>query len=211
MHRCLVGVLLVLGCLAESIEGFSKNPSCMSHGWSKQCASLKRKSSAALHSSFFSSLENFFNGGNNDDDDDNLNNDEVAGTNRLVTIPVKSVKPGGLRLFLMFYLMGMQNTPDRNSWRADQPSSEDYVVDFFFHDQTALLSIHLNEDEVTIDRVGSSPSTVYLMQESVVIEGILNELDLCAFDDKVAVDDRLLVLKEPQDAIERARDSLAFA
>ena len=203
------GILLVLAfcCLAASSSGFISTP---------RGSLLRRKSEpsqvgirdTALSSSFFGNLGNFFNPKDSDDDDDN---DSAAGTNRLITIPVKEVKPGGLRLFLMFYLMGMQNTPDRNSWKADQPSTEEYQVDFFYHDRSALLSILLQEDKVTIDRIGSSPSNAYMMQESVIVEGILQELDLCAFDEKVPEEDRLLILKEPKDAIEKARDALAFS
>ena len=83
---------------------------------------------------------------------------------------VKSIKPGGLRLFLMFYLMGMQNTPDRMSWRANQPSSDDYVVEMFYHDASAMMTIELTEDEIRITRCGSLPSTAYLMQESVIVQ-----------------------------------------
>lgn len=145
------------------------------------------------------------------DGEQNRENDvEAAGFHRLVSIPVESLKPGALRLFLMFYLMGMQNTPDRKTWRANQPSSEDYIVDFYYHDQSGLLSIKLGNDEVTIDRLGTNPSNAYIMQESVIIEGLLNELNTCAFDESVAEPDRLLLLKEPRDAIEKARDALAF-
>jgi hypothetical protein len=163
-------------------------------------------------SSFFDSLESFFdpnkkdNQTNNDDEED----EEAAGTSRIVTIPVKSLKPGGLRLFLMFYLMGEQNTPDRNSWRAVQPTTDEYILDFLFHDQSALLCIHLKEEEIIIDRAGSQPSNGYTMQESLIVEGILNELESFAFDESVKEDDRLLLLQEPQDAIEKARDALAF-
>ena len=122
---------------------------------------------------------------------------------------VRAIKPGGLRLFLMFYCMGMQNTPDRNSWRADQPSREEYVIEMLYHDATGMLTIEFLDDKITINRTGSMPSTKYLMQESVIIEGILDELDLCAFDDKVAEDDRLLLTATP-DAIDIARSSLSF-
>lgn len=137
--------------------------------------------------------------------------DTAAGTYRLVTLPVHEIKPGGLRLFLMFYMMGMQNTPDRNSWKADQPSAEDYVVDMYFHDRSAVLSVELDQDArtVTIDRVGSAPSTQYLMQESVIVQGVLDELEECAKDEKIPVNDRLLILKE-DDSIEKAREALAF-
>lgn len=111
----------------------------------------------------------------------------------------------------MFYLLGLQNTPEPNAWKADQPSQDEYLIDFYFHDRTAMLSIELTEDEVTVDRIGSVPSTSYVMQESVVLEGILDELHQCAFDENIEEENRLLQLREPKDAIERARDALAFS
>ena len=122
---------------------------------------------------------------------------------------MKAIKPGGLRLFLMFYCMGEQNTPDRMSWRADQPSVEEYIVDMIFHDGTGRLTVELLEDEIRIDRTGSRPSTAYLMQESVVVQGMLDELHQCASDENVVEADRLLI-PEPADAIENAREELAF-
>lgn len=147
-----------------------------------------------------------------DDDDDDDDGYYYAGSTRLLSIPVESIKPGGLRLFLMFYLMGMQNTPAPGSWRADtQPSKEVYVLDMYYQDRTGALTLTLSEKQITIDRIGSTPSTSYLMQESVIINGILEELQECATQNDIAEKDRLLLLPEPQDAIEKARDSLAFS
>lgn len=163
---------------------------------------------------FFDAFRRYVDPSWNDDNKQDVEDEEddlAAGTLRLVTIPVQSVKPGGLRLFLMLYLMGMQNTPEKRSWLADQPSTDEYVVDFFYHDKTALLSLELTDKRITIDRVGSDPSTSYLMQESVIVEGLLNELDVCAFDESVPEPNRLLILQEPKDAIEKARDALAFS
>ena len=106
-------------------------------------------------------------------------------------------------------MMGMQNTPDRNSWRADQPSGEEYIVEMFYHDATGMLSVELLEDEIRITRCGSVPSTSYLMQESVIVQGVLDELHQCAFEESVPESDRLLI-PEPRDAIDLARDSLSF-
>jgi len=141
------------------------------------------------------------------EDDD----DEYAGATRLLTIPAKSIKPGGLRLLLMFYLMGMQNTPERHAWKADQPTRDEYVVDMYYHDRTAVLTVKLTEDEITIDRIGTAPSMSYLTQESVIVDGILDELQICVSQEDIKDDDRLLLLPEPQDAIEKARESLAFS
>lgn len=162
-------------------------------------------------SNIFDDIRNFFDdmSGNKDDHEDD--EDELAaGTSRVISIPVESIKPGGLRLFLMLYLMGMQNTPDPRSWRADQPSTDDYVLDYWYHDQSAILTITLLEDRITVDRTGSNPSTAYLMQETVILQGILDELHQCAFDESVSEPDRLLILPAPKDGIDKARDSLSF-
>jgi len=130
--------------------------------------------------------------------------------NQFKNVPVKQIKPGGLRLFLMFYLLGMQNTPDRGAWKADQPTRDEYVIDYYFHDRTAMLTIEMTEEEITIDRIGAVPSNSYAMQETVIVQGILDELDQCAFDESIGEEDRLLLLTEPQDAIAQARSALSF-
>lgn len=127
----------------------------------------------------------------------------------LLLLIVQSIKPGGLRLFLMFYLMGIQNTPDKGTWKANQPSTEEYIVEMYFRDATAMVSIELLDHEIRISRCGSVPSTPYLMQESVIVQGILEELDRCAFDETVPVASRLLT-PDPSNAIELARGSLSF-
>lgn len=191
-------------------------------------AASPRAKDTELRASLFDDIGKFFfdamGGGKNDDDSEasNQRNDgdsedededesEYAGSTRLLTIPAKSIKPGGLRLLLMFYCMGMQNTPESNSWKADQPNRDEYVVDMFFHDRTAMLTIKLTEDEITINRIGSAPSMSYLTQESVIVDGILDELQVCVTQDNINEEDRLLQLPEPRDAIEKARESLAFS
>lgn len=144
-----------------------------------------------------------------EDDDLSMREESAAGIHCVVTIPVKSIKQGGLRLFIMLYMMGMQNTPDPGSWKADQPSKSEYVVDLYYKDGSAILSVELTEDSIIVSRVGSSPSTAYTMQESSIVQGILDELRVCAFDENVALENRLLVLKE-DDAIDKAQSMLSF-
>ena len=203
-----------------------------------------------------------------DEYDDSYDDELPAGTSLLFKIRAKQLKPGGLRLFLMFYLMGMQNTPDRKTWRADQKlmsvnvsprgyeSDDDdnydgdddnsqveekkYVLEMLYDvDRTGMLQIELlpssprnpnRPAEIRIYRFGSRPSTSYLMQESVIIDGVLDELqnisgekDLATTiprsdnpnvgEDKqedIADEDRLLIT-DPPNAIEAARKSLAFS
>lgn len=149
-------------------------------------------------------------GSGNADDNSDDEDDQVAGTFRLISLDVATIKPGGLRLFLMFYLMGMQNEPEPKTWKADQPSTEQYVIDYWFHDRSAVLSIAMDRQRLTIDRVGSEPSTRYLMQESVVLQGLLTELAQCIDDDSVTVENRLLVLQDRR-ALEKCRNDLSFA
>jgi hypothetical protein len=80
----------------------------------------------------------------------------------------------------------------------------------YYHDRTAVLTVKLSKNQITIDRIGSAPSMSYLAQESVIVDGILDELQVCVTQDDINDEDRLLLLPEPQDAIEKARESLAF-
>eukprot|EP00537_Pseudo-nitzschia_pungens_P008110 CAMPEP_0172358982 /NCGR_PEP_ID=MMETSP1060-20121228/3236_1 /TAXON_ID=37318 /ORGANISM="Pseudo-nitzschia pungens, Strain cf. cingulata" /LENGTH=344 /DNA_ID=CAMNT_0013080429 /DNA_START=172 /DNA_END=1206 /DNA_ORIENTATION=- len=218
------------------------------------------------------------------DDSDDIDDDDdlPAGTSLLLRIPAKQLKPGGLRLFLMFYLMGMQNTPDPNTWRADQKlmsvnvspktlpngmivsgngegngkgrggdgyddnnnnddddddDEKKYVLEMLYDkDRTGMLQIELlpnekvaKQPEIRIYRCGSRPSTSYLMQESLIVDGVLDELQnlsgggstttgsgtstSTSSDNEdvpeIAEEDRLLI-PDPETAIVEARDSLAF-
>lgn len=79
-----------------------------------------------------------------------------------------------------------------------------------YHDATGMVTVELLKDQIRILRCGSRPSTSYLMHESMIVQGILDELYLCAFDESIDVNDRLLI-PHPKEAIDTARDALAFA
>lgn len=186
--------------------------------------------------------------GNSYDEEDDEDDELPAGTSLLFKIPAKQMKPGGLRLFLMFYLMGMQNTPDPNTWRADQKlmsvnvtpknfegleyiettgdeeEEKKYVLEMLYDkDRTGMLQIELiphtsrtKQPEIRIYRCGSLPSTSYLMQESVIVDGVLDELQNLSVgttttdgEPDIKEEDRLLI-PDPETAIESARESLAF-
>jgi hypothetical protein len=201
---------IVLSLALLGASAFSKPPMrCQrveSHRFIKQ--SNVRLQMANIFDDIRNFLQEF---GDGDKKESEESQDLAAGTNRVATIPVREIKPGGLRLFLMFHLIGIQNTPEKGSWRADQPSTEEYILDLRFHDHTAILTVTLHPDQITIDRFGSTPSTAYMMQETVIIQGVLDELHECAFDEAIEEENRLLILPEPKDAIEKVRDALAFA
>ena len=149
-------------------------------------------------------------GGDGEDKSPSAEEQQYLGNTRILTIPVEALKVGGLRLYISLYLMGQCNTPEKGSWQSWQ--SGDAGIDCYFHDQSGALMIELCEESnrIIVDRMGTSPSNAYIMNESVIIDGLLDELDTIANDDEIAMEDRLLVLKEPGDAIDAARESLAF-
>jgi len=176
---------------------------------------------------------NFFSGGqfnfnpfggnndNNDDDDKTKGNDgssdggdeieadgEYVASTEIFHIPAKKIKVGGLRLYLALYFMGEQNTPTRNTWRADQTPSGG--IDLYYTDRTGALIITFTEESMTVGRLGSAPSMDYLTQESAILSGMLDQLDEISDDTSIGEKDRLMCLLEPGDAIETVRENLAF-
>jgi len=144
----------------------------------------------------------------NDENDDDYDDEASVPTTQILSIPVESMKQGGLRLYLTFYLMGMQNTPEKGSWRTSQPD-ENYSIELYYQDMTGALAIRLLENEFRLERLGSTPSNKYLMQESVIVQGILDELDTCLSEGDAKATDRLIQLQTPN-ALEKARDSVSF-
>ena len=124
---------------------------------------------------------------------------------KVMEIPVKSMKRGGLRFVLGLHLVGLG---ERGTWAPNQAG--DGVLDMHFGDGTAMFKLLLDDDAVRVDRYGRRPSLAYLLQESLVLHGILDELASLCSDGAAGIEpgDRLLLLEEPGDAIERARATL---
>mmetsp|Transcript_36798 Transcript_36798/g.85957 ORF Transcript_36798/g.85957 Transcript_36798/m.85957 type:complete len:123 (+) Transcript_36798:372-740(+) len=117
------------------------------------------------------------------------------------------MKAGGLRLLLSLYMMGHQNTPAKGAWRADQ--AEDGSLNMYYlQDNTGALSIQLVETTISVDRRGTAPSLQYKLQESVLLHGLLDEVEGIVFDGDANDNDRLFTLPPPKDQIQKARDNL---
>ena len=121
----------------------------------------------------------------------------------------KTMKIGGLRLYCNLYLMGLQNTPEPGCWKAHQEHETE--VNLRYHDMTGCIIVMFKEDEITIDRLGSVPSMKYLLHESIVLNGFLDQLEAIVFEGDVAEKNRLLTLPEPRDHIAKARNVLSFS
>jgi hypothetical protein len=105
--------------------------------------------------------------------------------------------------------MGIQNSPEKGSWSLDQPTADEYAVDLYYHDKTAAIMIRFSEHEIQIGRFGSNPSTSFMMQETIVVDGILDELQRLVEEGNIKKEDRLLLLKN-ENAIANLREELSF-
>ena len=66
------------------------------------------------------------------------------------------------------------------------------------------------EDQIVVNRMGSAPSMNYLVSESALLNGMLDQLDDIAFDVSIKEENRLICLYEPGDAIDVVRGLLSF-
>ena len=131
---------------------------------------------------------------------------------KVLEIPIKA-KKGGLRVALSFFLLGLQNEPSKGTWRFVQ--QDDVPLGMIFKDESAMFSIGLGDESITIERhadPGKRPSLFYQLQESIILHKVLDELNALAFgkgDDgqDIADDDRLLLLRG-KDAIDEVRKKL---
>ena len=76
----------------------------------------------------------------------------------VLSIPVSSLKKGGLRFALGLHLVGLQ---DNGTWRPNEASSN--KLDMFFKDNSAMFSITLHDDKIIVSRSGK-PSLMYVLQ-----------------------------------------------
>ena len=121
-------------------------------------------------------------------------------------IPAINVKVGAIRFLLNIHLVAFQNKPEKGTWFPKQGSSDD--LDFYFKDGSAKLSLSFSEYAIKAERLGVKPSRLYLIQESVLLHEVLDELNKLAFEvDNVEGDKKLLQLKD-SDSIEKARAKL---
>lgn len=78
----------------------------------------------------------------------------------------------------------------------------------FYKDATGMFSIDFTDCAIQVRRHGSSPSLQYQLQESVLLHGLLDELNTLAFGvDDIDEEKRLLRLMD-NDALDIARETL---
>lgn len=67
----------------------------------------------------------------------------------------------------------------------------------------------MSEVEIKAERFGTKPSLQYMLNESIMLHGLLDELNTLAFEvEDIEEEKRLIQLNDPGDAIDRAREKL---
>ena len=132
--------------------------------------------------------------------------EEIKGTT-IFEVNAKDIKVGGLRFFLNIYLVGIANKPEKGSWHVLQ--NDEGSLDLYYKDGTGMLSVSMSSDAVIATRYATKPSLQYVLQESVICHGLLDELNTLAFEvNDIEKEKRLIQLNDPEDAIDLARQGL---
>ena len=132
---------------------------------------------------------------------------ESKGATEIISLPVSNVKIAPLKFFLQIYLVSEQNNPVQGSWVLNN-NEENGSLDMYYKDGTGMFAIAIAENSVIFDRYGQRPSLEYMLQESVMIHGVLDEISEIAFgDQEIEQSKRLLQIAE-KDILDAARAKL---
>lgn len=131
----------------------------------------------------------------------------------VIEIPTKVIKIKPLKFFLQIFFVGIQNTPFKGAWLLNANEEVEDYLEVYFNDGTGMLRVEFDVGfGLKITRKGQRPSLQYMLQESVLLHAVLDELEAIAFgegDGDVKDEERLLQFtEENQDILERARAKL---
>jgi hypothetical protein len=133
--------------------------------------------------------------------------DNGGGVMTVLDIPANVVKIGALKFYLQIFFVGEQNKPVKGSWALSQNEARG-TLDMYYADGTGMFSIDLKEYGIKVQRYGQKPSLQYLLQESVLLHCMLDELTQIAFNvDDIDQDKRLLQFPDEL-ALSKVRESL---
>jgi hypothetical protein len=110
------------------------------------------------------------------------------------------------------HLMGQQNTPTKGTWKCQQPEEEeaDAIFMYFMLDQSASLSVNILDWGIKVKQREIKPSVQFMMQESILLQGLIDRLDHVLYSEQVKDANCLLVLKTPLNGLDKARAMLPF-
>mmetsp|Transcript_5821 Transcript_5821/g.10597 ORF Transcript_5821/g.10597 Transcript_5821/m.10597 type:complete len:205 (+) Transcript_5821:73-687(+) len=190
-----IAVLLTVSLLPLGTNAFSAAPLAL-------CLTKQLPTNGVSRRKTALGIGNLFGGG------EKKQETSSGGGTTVVDIQAKTIKVGGLRFFLNIYLVGQCNTPEQGSWLVQQ--NDEGKLDLYFKDGTGMLSVDISEVQFKADRYGEKPSLSYMLNESIMLHGLLDELNALAFDvEDIEEEKRLIQFNAPgDDAINLAREKL---
>lgn len=131
------------------------------------------------------------------------------GPTTIMTIPVSNIKPKPLRFFLQIYIVGDKNSQDNQSWLPRESEDGGRLL-IYYKDGTGMCQIELENHNIQIVRHGQSPSLEYMLQESVMLHGVLDELYKMALggEHEDLKDNERLLLLEDESVLDKCRETL---
>jgi len=189
--------------------------------WSPATQSVTR-TTTTTNTELYNLFGNLF-GQQAKEENGNNNNNNNSGNNKnpvvdVMDIPAKVIKIKPLKFYLQLFLVSQQNTPFQGAWLLNANEEVEEYLEVYFHDGTGMISVRFDDlYGLKIQRKGQRPSLQYMLQESVLLHALLDELEAIAFgsgdddDDEDAIDDskRLLQFAEGcEDVLSNAREGL---
>jgi hypothetical protein len=101
----------------------------------------------------------------------------------IFTIPTKEIKSKPLRFYLQLFLVSQQNFPVKGSWLLATNEEDTERLDLYYADGTGMVSILLDDNGIIVRRQGKRPSLQYMLQESVLLHKLVDEIEQIAFGD----------------------------
>jgi hypothetical protein len=131
----------------------------------------------------------------------------------VIDIPAKVIKTKPIKFFLQLFFVGIQNTPFKGAWLMNANEEVEEYLEVYYSDGTGVISVQFDGSYgIRIQRKGKRPSLQYMLQESVLLHSVLDELEAIAFgegDGDVKDDERLLQFADgDEDVLSRARAKL---
>ena len=118
-------------------------------------------------------------------------------------IPTLGVKIGALQFLIQIHMVSEGNKPEPGTWFPKQ--NNEGGLDLYFKDGSGMCTMVISEYSIKAERYGAKPSLQYLLQESVLLHSVLDELERTAFGvEEIEEEKRLLRLRE-DDGIDKAR------
>lgn len=131
----------------------------------------------------------------------------------VMEIPARVIKIKPLKFYLQLFLVSQQNTPVKGAWLLNANEEVEDYLEVYYADGTGMISVQFDDlYGIRIQRKGKRPSLQYMLQESVLLHALLDELEAIAFGDgdgDVDEDKRLLQFAdENKDVLSKAREDL---